>query len=154
MAENDQDCLLGETCENYDGYYRDHFFDFADAHKKHQCRRDDITTGLTALRGITGVRQYFKVNESKILAELRAGNKPKGFESEACNEDNSLTIYYLAETFNSLYKKKTNFPYFLNCMLTLKIALLTCDTEKRNINKNVHKYRYSSTKNFLHVKTL
>ena len=27
LAENDQDRLLGETCENYDGYYRDHFFD-------------------------------------------------------------------------------------------------------------------------------
>ena len=45
LAENDQDRLLGETCENYDGYYRDHFFDFADAQKKHGCRRDDITTG-------------------------------------------------------------------------------------------------------------
>ena len=89
LAENDQEHLLGETCENYDGYYRDHFFDFADAHKKHRCRRDDITTGLTVLRGITGVRQYFKVNESKIPVELRAGNKPKGFKSEACNEDNS-----------------------------------------------------------------
>ena len=51
--------------------------------------RDDITTGLTALRGVTGVRQYLKVNESKIPAELRAANKPKGFENEACNEDNS-----------------------------------------------------------------
>ena len=89
LAENDQERLLGETCENYDGYYRDHFFDFADAHKKHRCRRDDITTGLTALRGITGVCQHFKVNESNIPAELHAGNKPKGFESEACNENNS-----------------------------------------------------------------
>ena len=33
LAENDQDHLLGETCENYDGYYRDHFFDFADDQK-------------------------------------------------------------------------------------------------------------------------
>ena len=87
LAENDHEHLLGETCENYDGYYRDHFFDFADAHKKHRCRRDDITTGLTALRGVTGVCQYFKVNESKIPVELRAGNKRKGFENKACNVD-------------------------------------------------------------------
>ena len=86
---DDHERLLGETCEQYDGYYRDHFFDFADTHKKQQCRRDDITTGLTALRGVTGVHQYFKVNESKIPAELHAGNKPKGFDNEASNEDTS-----------------------------------------------------------------
>ena len=79
LAENDEERLLRETSENYEGYYRDHLFDFVDTHKKHRCRRDDITTGLTVLRGITGVCQYFKFNESKIPAELRAGNKPKGF---------------------------------------------------------------------------
>ena len=81
MAEADNRRLEFESEEQFEGVYRDHFFDFKDDRKSQHCRRWDITTGLQALRGVSGVRAYFKVNESKILPEVRAGNKPKGFST-------------------------------------------------------------------------
>ena len=41
-----------------------------------------LQKGLQALRGVSGMRAFFKVNESKILAEIHTGNKPKGFTVE------------------------------------------------------------------------
>ena len=82
LAEEDVERLWNESETDFRGEYRDHFFDYKDTHKSQRCRREDITTGLKALRGVNGVRAYFKVNESKILPEVRAGNKPKGFTAD------------------------------------------------------------------------
>ena len=82
LAEEDEDRLQKEDITCYEGVYRDNFFDCKNERKSQHCRREDITTGLQALRGVSGVRAYFKVNESKILPEVRAGNKPKGFTIE------------------------------------------------------------------------
>ena len=82
LAEEDHDRYNKENNDDFEGVYRDHFFDFKSSRKSQRCRRDDITMGLQALRGISGVRAYFKVNESKILAKICAGNKPKGFTVE------------------------------------------------------------------------
>ena len=79
LADDDIERLAAESGQDYNGWYRDHYFDCKDQHKSQRCRRDDITTGLQALRGVSGVRAFFKVNESRILEEVRAGNKPKGF---------------------------------------------------------------------------
>ena len=79
LAEDDKERLEREDEEMFEGIYRDHFFDFKDTHKSRRCRREDITSELQALRCVSGVRAYFKINESRILDEVRAGNKPKGF---------------------------------------------------------------------------
>ena len=79
LADEDTERISNENLDNFNGIYRDHYFDLKDTHKSQRCRREDITTGLQALRGVNGVRAYFKVNESRILPEIRAGNKPKGF---------------------------------------------------------------------------
>ena len=68
-----------ETEDDFQGIYCDHFFYFKNERKSQRCRQDDITTGLQALRGVSGVRAYFKINESKILPEVREGKKLKGF---------------------------------------------------------------------------
>ena len=82
LAEDEHQRLETETAEDHHGIYRDNVFDLTDAHKSQRCRRSDITTGINPQRGVVGVRTYYKVDESKILPELRAGNKPKGFSLE------------------------------------------------------------------------
>ena len=82
LDEGDMARYTEETENEFKGTFKDHFFDYKDCHKSQRCRRSDITTGLQALRGVTGVRAYFKINESRILPEVRAGNKPKGFSLE------------------------------------------------------------------------
>ena len=82
LAEEDHDRYNKEKDNKFEGVYRDHFFDFKSSRKSQSCRQDDITTGLQVLHGVSNVRAYFKVNESKILAEIHAGNKPKGFTVE------------------------------------------------------------------------
>ena len=64
LADEDRERLVMETSESFDGIYRNHFFHFKDTHKSNRCRREDITTGLQALRGVSGVHVFFKVNES------------------------------------------------------------------------------------------
>ena len=55
--------------------YKDHFFDFPNQLKSQRVRRDDITTGIVALRNTDGVRQWFTTVEGDILSEIRGGNK-------------------------------------------------------------------------------
>ena len=59
--------------------YKNHFFDFPNQLKSQRVRRDDITTGITALRNTDGVRRWFRTVEGNILSEIRSGNKVKGF---------------------------------------------------------------------------
>ena len=47
--------------------------------KSQRVRRDDITTGIAALRNTDGVRRWFSTVEGDILSEIRGGNKVKGF---------------------------------------------------------------------------
>ena len=47
---------IQETAYNYNGLFRDHFFDFPNQLKLQRVRRDDIMTGLSALRTTGGVR--------------------------------------------------------------------------------------------------
>ena len=70
---------IQETAYNYNGLFRDHFFDFPNQLKSQRVRRDDITTGLSVLRTTGGVRRWHKTIESNILPEIRGGNKVKGF---------------------------------------------------------------------------
>ena len=79
LVDEDKERLAMETPETFEGIYKNHFFNFKDTHKSNRCQREDITTGLQALRGVSGVCVFFKVNESRILDEVWAGNKPKGF---------------------------------------------------------------------------
>ena len=82
LADEDMEHFENENEDCFNGVYRDHYFDYKDTHKSQRCHREDITTGLWALCGVSGVRVFFKVNESKILDEVCAGNKPKGFTLE------------------------------------------------------------------------
>ena len=59
--------------------FRDHFFDFPNQIKLQRVRRDDITTGLSALRTSGGVCRWHKTIEADLLPEIRGGNKTKGF---------------------------------------------------------------------------
>ena len=79
LADEDMEHFENENEDSFNSVYRDHYFDYKDTHKSQRCRREDITTGLQELRG---VRVFFKVNESKILDEVHAGKKPKGFTLE------------------------------------------------------------------------
>ena len=55
LAEADNMRLEFENEDQFEGVYRDHFFDFKDERKSQRCRRSDITTGLQALRGVSRV---------------------------------------------------------------------------------------------------
>ena len=79
LAERNYEKYCAETTHNYDGMFRNHFFDYPDKHKSHRVRRDDITTGLNPPRTSGGVRRWFKTIEADILPEVRGGNKVKGF---------------------------------------------------------------------------
>ena len=79
LAEASQSRLIRETAYHFSGMFRDHFFDFPNQLKSQRVRRDDITTGLAALRTSGGVRRWHKTIEADILPEIRGGNKTKGF---------------------------------------------------------------------------
>ena len=64
------------------GLYRNHFFDFPNELTSHRVRRDDITTGLVALRTNPGVRIFFKTNKGNIMPETQGGRQIKGFTLE------------------------------------------------------------------------
>ena len=68
--------LAEYTCKlllEQDGFYVNHFFDFQDEHESQRCRRCDISRGSQPLRFAGGVRKFYRGDESKILAEERAG---------------------------------------------------------------------------------
>ena len=72
--------LIRETAYSYCGMFRDHFFDFPNELKSQRVQRDDITTGLSALRTTGDVRHWFKTIESDLLLEIHGGNRVKGFK--------------------------------------------------------------------------
>ena len=79
LAETNFSRYIRESAFHYKGLYRDHFFDFPNELKSQRVRRDDITTGLAALRNTDGVRRWFRTVEADILPEIRGGNEVKGF---------------------------------------------------------------------------
>ena len=80
LADTNYRRLIRETAYHYSGIFRDHFFDFPNELKSQCVCRDDITTGLAALRTSGGVRRWHKTIESDLLPEIRRGNKVKGFK--------------------------------------------------------------------------
>ena len=56
MAEEDHIRYVTETSFNHNGMYKNHFFDFPNQLKSQHVRRDDITTGITALRNTDHVQ--------------------------------------------------------------------------------------------------
>ena len=82
LAESNLRRYRRETAFHHSGLYRDHFFDFPNELKSQRVRRDDITTGLSALRTNPGVRIFFRTNEHNILPEVRGGRQVKGFTLE------------------------------------------------------------------------
>ena len=79
MAENDEKCYDEENVDQFTGMYQNHLFDYPNKLKSHRVRRDDITTGLAALRKTDGVHRWFRTIESDILLEIRGGRKAKGY---------------------------------------------------------------------------
>ena len=61
-------------------YFRDHPFDKPQlkAHRKRK-KRDTITKGKGVLRGVQGIRRYYKLSEDLLLAESRLGLTPKTY---------------------------------------------------------------------------
>ena len=80
VAIESKEILEKETAESHGGKYRNNFFDFPDMHRSNRVRKRDISTGLQSLRSVTSLRsKFYKMDESQILPEVHAGNKPKGF---------------------------------------------------------------------------
>ena len=48
----------------------------------HRVWRDDITTGIAALRTTDGVRRWYRTVEGDILSEIRGRNQIKGLHIE------------------------------------------------------------------------
>ena len=69
LAEHNHRKYIRENSFNYMGLYKNHFFDFPNELTSHRVRRDDITTGLAALRTNPGVRIFFKTNEGNIMLD-------------------------------------------------------------------------------------
>ena len=80
LAEDYRIRWLNETADDFDGDYRDHFFDFNKENASHRVRRADITTGIQPQRCVDGVRVWYRTNEAKILAEKRQGIPVRGFD--------------------------------------------------------------------------
>ena len=80
LADTNYCRLIREAAYHYSGIFRDHFFDFPNELKSQRVRRDDITTGLSALHTSGRVRQWHKTIESDLLPEIHGGNKVKGFK--------------------------------------------------------------------------
>lgn len=66
LAEDDRQRWETEDEHNFDGVYKDHYFDYIDEHCSHRVRRTDVTTGINPMRNVQGVRQWFRSDESKI----------------------------------------------------------------------------------------
>ena len=79
LAEDDFLRYITESGNNHDGLFKNHYFDYPNQLKSHRVRRDDITTGIAALRNTDGVRRWFHTVESDLLSETCGGNKEKGF---------------------------------------------------------------------------
>ena len=79
LAEPDYNRYVVENEIDFNGTFRNHFFDYPNELKSQHVCRDDITTGLTTLCNTDGVQRWFRTVESDILPETRGGNKVKGF---------------------------------------------------------------------------
>ena len=79
LAEPDYNRYVAENEIHFDGTFQNHFFDYPNELKSQHMRRDDITTGLTALCNTDGVCRWFRTVESDILPETQGGHKVKGF---------------------------------------------------------------------------
>ena len=55
FADDDQWRYITERAYEYNGFYRNHFFDYPNMLKSHRVQQDDITTGIAALRTTDGV---------------------------------------------------------------------------------------------------
>ena len=82
LAECNYSRFIRESAYHFKGMFRDHFFDFPNKIKSQRVRRDDITTGLAALKTSGGVRRWHKTIEADLMPEIRGGNKMKGFTIE------------------------------------------------------------------------
>ena len=80
LAEDDFQRYVTECASHHKGLFKNHFFDYPNQLKSHRVRRDDITTGIAALRNTDGVRRWFRTVEGDLLSETRGGNKEKGFD--------------------------------------------------------------------------
>ena len=79
LEDDDWRRYITESAYEYNGFYRNHFFDYPNMLKSHRVRRDDITMGIAALRTTDGVRRWYRTVEGDILSEIRGGNQIKGF---------------------------------------------------------------------------
>ena len=79
LADDDRWRYITESAYEYNGFYRNHFFDYPNMLKSHRVRRDDITTGIAALRTTDGVRRWYRTVEGDILSEIHGGNQINGF---------------------------------------------------------------------------
>ena len=80
LAIESKEILKKEMAESHGGKYRNNFFDFPDMHRSNRVRKRDISTGLQSLRSVISLHsKFYKMDESQILPEVHAGNKPKGF---------------------------------------------------------------------------
>ena len=70
LAESSFSRYMHESAFHYKDLYHDHFFDFPNQLKSQRVRRDDITTGLAALRNTDGVCRWFRTVEADILPEV------------------------------------------------------------------------------------
>ena len=80
LAEDDFQRYVTECASHHKGLFKNHFFDYPNQLKSHRVRRDDITTGIAALRNTDGVHRWFHIVEGDLLSETRSGNKEKGFD--------------------------------------------------------------------------
>ena len=80
LAEDDFQRYVTECASHHKGLFKNHFFYYPNQLKSHRVRRDDITTGIAALRNTDGVRRWFRTVEGDLLSETRGGNKEKGFD--------------------------------------------------------------------------
>lgn len=80
LSMEDRERLNEEDESNFDGTFRDHFFDLMDEHMSNRNRRSDISTGIQPQRSAAGVRQHFRSDESRILPETRAGLPVRGLQ--------------------------------------------------------------------------
>ena len=79
--ESDAQDLVRHKSQNLECAFKNNFFDYEDTHKSHLVRKTDISKGNAPQRCDSGVRQYFKINEAKILPEFRHGLLPKQYHT-------------------------------------------------------------------------
>ena len=98
--------LIRENAYHYSGMFRDHFFDFPNQLKSQRVHRDDIMTGIVALRTSGGVRRWH---------EICGGNKVKGFNLKKIFIDN------LTQKQQCLINNQQNQLLYLCTNATIKI---------------------------------